>query len=144
MRRPYIHTRKFTRDRPLGAGNCGERSEWSMRCSPTSTSASFPPRRSLGRVEKGFDWLVYRLSPDGLRWVPRTVDNFVARMTRLYEHTSARPDGAARRGAYVRRWLRWAAAGVGHYYVWHGWTPDDMAPKWNHVERVCRSLVLPA
>ena len=66
----------------------------------------------IGRVEKGFDWLVYRLARgDGLHLAARTVGNSVARKTWLYEHTSGRPDRAARRGEYLRRWLHWATAG---------------------------------
>lgn len=86
-----------------------------MKCSPPSTDPrKHPAKTFIGRVEKGFDWLGYRLAPDGLRLAARAVDNFVARITRLYERTSVWPDRAARRGQYVRRWLRWATAGLGH------------------------------
>ena len=98
-----------------------------------------PAKTFMGRVEKGFDWLGCRLAPDGLRLTARTVDNFVACLARLYEHASGRPDRAARRGEYVRRW---ATAGLGHRFVCHGWTPDGMAPKRNHVDRVNRSSAL--
>lgn len=43
-----------------------------------------PDKTFVGRAEKGLDWLGHRLSQDGLRFAVRTVDNFVARMTRLY------------------------------------------------------------
>ena len=68
-----------------------------------------PAKTFIGRVEKGFDWLGYRLAPGGLRLAVRTVNNFVARMARLYEHTSGLSDRAAWRGEYVRRYLRRAA-----------------------------------
>ena len=102
-----------------------------------------PTKTFIGGVEKGFDWLGYRLSPDSLPLAARTVDNFVARMTRLYEHTSGRPDCAARRREYVRRWLRWATAGLGHRVVCLPGAPDSVFQKKNHVERVSRSSVLP-
>ena len=54
-----------------------------------------PDKTFIGRVEKGFDWLGYHLRPDGLRLAAQTLRNFAARMTRLYERESGRPEGAA-------------------------------------------------
>ena len=73
-----------------------------------------PDKTFIGRIEKGFDWLGYHLRPDGLRLAARTTRNFAARVSRLYERESGRPEGAARLGAYVRRWLGWLCVGVRH------------------------------
>ncbi len=94
----------------------------------------------VGRVERGFDFLGYRFSPQGLEIAAPTRARFVERATRLYEQergkarsrlvatdsergragprTSA--EGGGSRGAgcfpglreYVRRWLRWTRAGL--------------------------------
>ena len=72
-----------------------------------------PDKTFIGRIEQGFDWLGFHLSPDGLGLAARTVRNFVARLTRLYEQEAGRPGGADRLGQYVRRWLRWAQGGLG-------------------------------
>ncbi len=42
----------------------------------------------------------------------RTIEQFVERASRLYEQERGRPDGPSRLGAYVRRWGRWAVAGL--------------------------------
>ena len=66
----------------------------------------------IGRIEKGFDFLVYHFSRTGLTVAGQTIDKFVARSTRLYEQGLARPDGHDRLENYVRRWLRGVAAGI--------------------------------
>lgn len=65
----------------------------------------------IGRIEKGFEFLGYRFSPEGLTVAQRTVERFVARATRLYEQERERPDGPSALGDYVRRWERWVQAG---------------------------------
>ena len=71
-----------------------------------------PGKTFVGRVERGFDFLGYRLSPNGLTVARQTLDRFGARATRLYEQERAgrRPPGAL--GTYVRRWVRWTKAGL--------------------------------
>ena len=69
-----------------------------------------PDKTFIGRIEKGFDWLGYHLSPAGLRLATTTIHTFAARLTRLYEQESGTPDGVARLGQYVRRWVGWATA----------------------------------
>ena len=61
---------------------------------------------------KGFDFLGYYFSPEGLRVATKTVANFVARVRQLYEHEPGRATAASRLGVYVRRWVRWVRAGV--------------------------------
>ncbi len=67
-----------------------------------------PDKTYIGRIEKGFDWLGYHLSPAGLSLAAKTIHNFATRLTRLYEQESGRPNGAIRLGQYVRRWVGWA------------------------------------
>ncbi len=54
----------------------------------------------------------YHLRPDGLRVAQATLENFIARATRLYEQEREAPDGVSRLGLYVKRWCRWVLAGV--------------------------------
>ena len=51
----------------------------------------------------------YSFEPRGLSIAPKTLANFLDRITQLYEQ------GADHRriGQYVRNWLRWVRAGVG-------------------------------
>ncbi len=72
-----------------------------------------PDKTCIGRIDKGFDWLGYHISPAGLRLAVPTLHNFATRLTRLYEQEAGRPDGAARLGQYVRRWVGWATGGLG-------------------------------
>ena len=67
-----------------------------MRCLTALDIHKLPAKTFIGRVEKGFDWLGYSPASDDRRPAARTVDSFVARIARLYEHTS-------RRGECVRR-----------------------------------------
>ena len=70
-----------------------------------------PDKTFIGSIAKGFDFLGYRFSPDGLRVATKTLANFVARMRQLYEHEPGK-SLSARLGAYVRRWVRWVKAGL--------------------------------
>jgi hypothetical protein len=42
----------------------------------------------------------------------KTVDNFIARLHRLYEQKKTAPGRGAVLGGYVLRWLRWVPAGI--------------------------------
>ena len=66
----------------------------------------------IGRVEKGFDFLGYHVSPQGLTVTAQTWMNFLEHRRRLYER-APRCLETSRRGAYVRRWLAWSRAGLG-------------------------------
>jgi len=44
-----------------------------------------PDKTVIGRVEKGFDFLGYHISPEGLSLAKKTIENFIARAARLYE-----------------------------------------------------------
>ncbi|MGH2669822.1 MAG: reverse transcriptase domain-containing protein, partial [bacterium] len=72
-----------------------------------------PDKTFIGRVERGFDFLGYCLSPAGLGISRPTVLAFLERAIRLYEQEREAPSlGASRLGSYVHRWLSWAEAGV--------------------------------
>ncbi len=67
----------------------------------------------IGRIEKGFDFLGYHFGTDGLSVARKTIEQFIARAIRLYEQEPEEACASARLGLYVRRWVRWAAAGLG-------------------------------
>ncbi len=68
-----------------------------------------PGKTFIRRIERGFDFLGYHFSPDGLRVAETTIEKFVERATRLYEQE--RPDGPSALGMYVRRWVGWVGGG---------------------------------
>jgi hypothetical protein len=80
-----------------------------------------PDKTFIGRIEKGFDFLGFHFSRDGLRVAETSMRKFVERAARLYEQDRKEPSGSPRLGAYVRRWLGWAkvpmncGAGIGGF-----------------------------
>jgi RNA-directed DNA polymerase len=74
--------------------------------------AKHPDKTFIGRIEKGFDWLGYHISPYGLSVATKTLQHFVTRSLRLYEQELREGDTSSRLGDYVRRWVRWVSAGV--------------------------------
>ena len=66
----------------------------------------------IGRVAKGFDFLGYHFSPDGLTIAKKTLANFVGRVRQLYEHKLREVRAFSRLGAYVRRWTTGVHAGI--------------------------------
>ncbi len=71
-----------------------------------------PDKTFIGRIERGFDFLGYHFSRDGLRVAMRTMKNFVERITRLYEHGRSGQGGPDLLGQYVRRWTAWLEGGL--------------------------------
>jgi RNA-directed DNA polymerase len=71
-----------------------------------------PDKTSIGRIEKGFDFLGYHFSCGPLRLAHQTIQHFAARLYRLYEQQKRAPEGALILGKYVTRWLRWTRAGL--------------------------------
>jgi len=57
-----------------------------------------PDKTVIGRVEKGFDFLGYHISPEGLSLAKKTVENFITRAIRLYEQELG--------GPFVAPWFR--------------------------------------
>ncbi len=72
-----------------------------------------PDKTFIGMIERGFDFLGYHFSRDGLRVATATIQRFVERATRLYEQEREEPGGPSMLGAYVRRWIGWASGGLG-------------------------------
>jgi len=73
-----------------------------------------PDKTFIGRVSRGFDFLGYRITSAGIVGVAgRTLENFVERLSQLYEQGAR----VACIGEYVRRWWRWVFAGVGRFVV---------------------------
>ncbi len=71
-----------------------------------------PDKTFIGKIERGFDFLGYHFSPEGLTVAKATIQKFVARAIRLYEQDRREPFGSPRFGSYVRRWVRWTGAGL--------------------------------
>ncbi len=71
-----------------------------------------PDKIFIGRIERGFDFLGYHFSREGLTVAKATIQKFVARAIRLYEQELGEPFGSSRFGSYVRRWVRWTGAGL--------------------------------
>ncbi len=71
-----------------------------------------PDKTFIGRIERGFDFLGYHFRPDRLSMAAKTIENFVARATRLYEQEPGGPVGTSRLGLYVHRWLAWLVRGL--------------------------------
>ena len=67
-----------------------------------------PDKTFIGRIAKGFDLLGYSFEPKGLSIAPKTLANFLERITQLYEQGA----DVKRIGQYVRNWLRWVNTGV--------------------------------
>ncbi len=53
-----------------------------------------PGKPSIGRIERGFNWLGYHLSPTGLHLADTTLYNFAQRLTRLYQQEAGVGPGA--------------------------------------------------
>ncbi len=67
-----------------------------------------PDKTFIGSIARGFDFLGYWFSPQGLGVAPKTVERFVERVSRLYEHGA----DFCRIGEYLRHWWRWVRSGV--------------------------------
>ena len=69
-----------------------------------------PDKTFIGRIERGFDFLGYHFSPEGLSVAKKTIENFIEKTSRLYEQKRSAVSPAAPLEMYVRRWLRWSGA----------------------------------
>lgn len=56
----------------------------------------------IGRIEKGFDFLGYHFSPEGLSMAEKTIEKFLARAVRFYEQEQEEPFGSPRPAWIVR------------------------------------------
>ncbi|MCZ6685722.1 MAG: reverse transcriptase domain-containing protein [Candidatus Dadabacteria bacterium] len=71
-----------------------------------------PDKTVIGRAEKGFDFLGYNISPEGLSLAKKTIENFIGRAIRLYEQEPREGFASPQLGLYVRRWVQWTRAGI--------------------------------
>ena len=71
-----------------------------------------PDKTFIGRIERGFDFLGYHFSREGLTVAKATIRKFVTRAIRLYEQEPGEAEASSRFGLYVRRWVRWTGAGL--------------------------------
>ena len=71
-----------------------------------------PDKTFIGRIERGFDFLGYHFSPEGLSVAKKTIENFIEKASRLYEQKRSAGSSATALEVYVRQWLRWSRAGL--------------------------------
>ena len=64
------------------------------------------------QIDKGFDFLGYHFSPEGLSVAEPTVRRFIEKAARLYEQEKGKPEGFLLLGLYKQRWRRWTTAGL--------------------------------
>ena len=67
-----------------------------------------PDKTFIGRIAKGFDFLGYWFSPQGLGVAKKTVDRMVQKVAWLYEQGA----DDLRIEAYLKRWWQWVRSGV--------------------------------
>jgi hypothetical protein len=70
--------------------------------------AQHPDKTFIGRIARGFDFLGYWYSPDGLSTAPKTVERMVVKVSRLYEQGA----DDIRIETYLKRWCQWVRTGV--------------------------------
>ncbi len=74
-----------------------------------------PDKTTIGRIEKGFDFLGYRFSRQPIGLAEKTIQHMMNQWHRLYEQKkTASPENAnaVDPGAYWRRWCGWARGGL--------------------------------
>lgn len=76
-----------------------------------------PQKTTIGKVEKGFEFLGYHYSRDGLSLARKTIGNFISKALRLYEQKPVQTR-LERLGEYTKRWVRWATSGIGRLDEW--------------------------
>lgn len=74
--------------------------------------AQHPDKTFIGRIEKGFDFLGYHFTREGLTVGRKTLEKFAGRLARLYERKREGLSSPSALGSYVRRWLGWAIGGL--------------------------------
>jgi hypothetical protein len=70
-----------------------------------------PQKTTIGRVDKGFEFLGYHYGCDGLGLAGKTIDNFISKALRLYEQWPVQTR-RERLGGYTKRWMRWTTSGL--------------------------------
>ena len=67
-----------------------------------------PDKTFIGRITRGFDFLGYWFSPQGLGVAKKTVHRMRSKVSRLYEQGA----DDSRIEAYLNRWWQWVRTGV--------------------------------
>lgn len=70
-----------------------------------------PDKTDMGSIEKGFHFLGYHFSPQGLSLAEKTVQNFLEK-ARLIHGGDSGPSVKEGLSDYVKTWLRWANSGL--------------------------------
>jgi hypothetical protein len=86
-----------------------------------------PDKTFIGRIERGFDFLGYHFSAEGLTVAKKTIANFIEKASRLYEQERRAPSDVSLLEMYVRRWVGWARSGV-VVYTGVGGEPGSLLP----------------
>ena len=95
-------------------------SRWSLRSAVKIVNQNFnalkieqaKDKTFIGKIERGFDFLGYRFSLQGLSLASVIIDKMRVKYQQLYEQTKTAPEGAVICARYLTRWLRWTQAGL--------------------------------
>ena len=81
-----------------------------------------PDKTFIGRIRKGFDFLGYRITKNGLRLAILTIQCFQAKLAQLYEQGADN----VRIEQYSKNWGCWACSGgiIFHSAVQNLYLPD--------------------
>lgn len=71
-----------------------------------------PDKTFIGRISRGFDFLGYWFSPNGLSIAAKTVERMVDKVSRLYEQGA----DEIRIEAYLNRWWQWVRGWFGRVH----------------------------
>jgi hypothetical protein len=75
-----------------------------------------PDKTFIGKISKGFDFLGYHFDGTQLTVAAKTVEKHLLHYRQLYEQLRKKKatsiEMASVLGLYVKRWQRWAAAGL--------------------------------
>jgi len=86
------------------------------QCLNRLTLEKHPDKTFIGKIEKGFDFLGYRFSREPLKVAEKTWEKHVLHIIQLYEQLRQKKatsnEMASSLGLYVKRWQRWAVAGL--------------------------------
>jgi len=98
-----------------------------------------PDKTFIGKIERGFEFLGYHFSREGLTAAKATIQKFVEHAARLYEQEREGRIGPCALGMYVRRWNGWLKGGFGDVPVWLPLTgpapsPDPCQPQQTDAE----------
>lgn len=71
-----------------------------------------PEKTQTGRIKAGFDFLGYQFKNEGLSASKSTIQNYIFRLSRLYEQKKSHPNWMTYLEDYRQHWFCWAKAGL--------------------------------